>query len=684
MRIMQILPAMNIGGIERGVIDLVKYFKDRGVDNIVVSSGGRLVEELEKQGITHYKLPVHRKSIFSLLYIRKLREIIRKENIDIVHARSRVPAWISFFATRTTQTHFITTAHGVYKSPLSSDVMGWGKYVICPSKVVARHMKEQFGVSDEKIKVIPRWVDLAKFNFCDYQSRAQSNLIVSIGRISSTKGYEYLIEGFRRVVRFNPYFKLKIIGSADKSKLRYLDYLKSLVSRFSLNYNVEFIGFKKDIEDALSKARVLIAPSVIEESFGRVVIEAFACGVPVIASNLGGFKEIIEQGKDGILVEPKNSEAIGQAILQLVKDPQYAQRLTECARRKVERFYASEQCLDETKKVYESTISGLNILVVKISSLGDLILSFPSLKAIRQAYPKAKISLLTSRKYYSLLDGCPYVDKIITVEDNYKKFTNLCKLSKNLRRESFDYIIDFQNNHASHLISFLSFGRYSFGYSLRWGKLLSNRITCKRNLDPLSSQESILELLGVRLKEKKLIFWETNNRAEVNLPEANLIGINIAASSRWVSKNWPARHIVRLIELIQKNLPGTKVLLFGEEQSKKLATEIEAALKIPPISLCGKTTLGGLAQALRRLKVFITPDTATLHLAMAIGIPVVALFGPTDPSRHTVEASNLSTFCQKLPCSFCYKPKCKFSESSLCLEKITPQEVFNKLRSLFK
>ena len=97
MRIMQIIPAMNIGGTERGVMDLVKFFKTRGVENIVVSSGGRFIRELAKEGITHYRLPVHRKSPFSLLYIKKLKAIIAKENIDIVHARSRVPAWITIF-----------------------------------------------------------------------------------------------------------------------------------------------------------------------------------------------------------------------------------------------------------------------------------------------------------------------------------------------------------------------------------------------------------------------------------------------------------------------------------------------------------------------------------------------------------------------------------------------------------
>ena len=294
MRVMQILPRMCVGGVERGVYDLAKFFKDKDITTIIVSGGGQLASELEAEGIKHYALPVYRKSPLGLLLIPKLRKIIEDEKIDIIHARSRVPGWISFFASRSSLAHFITTAHGIYKNRFFSEVMGWGKFVIAPSRVVARHMRDKFGVSEDKISIISRWVNLNKFNFTDYKTRKESNYIVSVGRISPTKGYEHLIKGFKKVVRFNPYLKLKIVGSADKSKQRYLEYLKTLVNRFSLNYNVEFVGFAQDIEGVLARARILVAPSVIEESFGRVVIEAFACGVPVIATAVGGFKEIIE------------------------------------------------------------------------------------------------------------------------------------------------------------------------------------------------------------------------------------------------------------------------------------------------------------------------------------------------------------------------------------------------------
>ena len=684
MRVMQILPRMNVGGVERGVYDLAKFFKDKNITTIIVSGGGQLARELEDFGVKHYTLPVYSKSLFSLLLIPKLRKIIKDEKIDIVHARSRVPGWIGFFASRSGFAHYITTGHGIYKNRFFSEVMGWGKFIIAPSAVVARHMKDNFGVPEEKISIVSRWVDLDNFKFTGYKERKECNNIVSIGRISSTKGYEHLIKGFKKVVRFNPYLKLKIVGSADKSKLRYFEYLKTLVSRYSLNYNVEFVGFKKDVERVLAGARVLVAPSVIEESFGRVVIEAFACGVPVVATAVGGFKEIIDNEKDGLLVEPGNSDAIADGILRILNDSNFAQKLATQAREKVERKYTMEECLRKTEEVYEKTIKTQRILVIKISSLGDLILSLPSLKEIRNKFPRGTICLLTSKKYHSLFYDCPYIDEVITLEEKYKKVKNLFSIARLLRRRSFDYIVDLQNSRFSHLVSFLSFPRYSFGYARRAGFLLTKRAKYSRQDSPLVSQERVLRFLGIKFTEKKLTFWPQEPGCPIGLPQGELIGINVSASLRWRSKNWPREHILKLIDLIHKNFPNFKVVLLGDEGAKEAAKKIEKSASPSPLNLCGKTTLRALPQVMKNLKVFITPDTATLHLSLALGIPTIALFGPTSPERHTVKSKDLYIFCEKMPCSFCYRPRCGLEGTNACLAKISPQRVFAKIKEILK
>jgi lipopolysaccharide heptosyltransferase II len=685
---MQILPRLEIGGVERGVLDLVAYFKNRpaagkkDIQNIVVSGGGRLLPQLNKADITHYTLPVYKKSLFSLFLIPKLKEIIKKNGIDIIHARSRVPGWLSFFASRSTNAHYVTTIHGIYKNQFFSEVMGWGKFVICPSKAVARHMKNNFGVDEDRIVIINRWVNLERFKPQDPQIRRKSNTIVAIGRISPSKGYEYLIDAFRKLIRNSPFLNLKIVGSADKSKTDYLEHLKTLVNRFALDRNVEFTGFRQDVENILQQARLAVAPSVIEEAFPRAVLEACACGIPVITTNIGGTSEIIEDGIDGIAVEPKNSEAIADAILKLLADNSLADLMAQKARQKVERLYSMEKCLQETEDVYVKTLNFFRVLVIKISSLGDIILAIPSLKALRERFPQGKICILTLKKYAPVLYGCPYLDEIITLEDEYKKFKNIKTIAKILRRKAFDYIVDLQNNRASHLIAFLAFARYSFGYSLRWGFLLTKRKKVNRTDGPLVSQERILELLGIRMKDKELTYWEPKNIDEkLNLNGTLLIGINLSASKRWQSKNWPTNHIITLIELIYKTFPSYKVVLIGDETAKERSLRIEEYLRPKPINLCGKTTLTDLPAVIKKLKIFITPDSANLHLSSALGVATIALFGPTDPKRHTVKGKNLHIFHKELLCSYCYEPQCKLKEKNICMDKISPQEVFQAIKT---
>lgn len=689
MRIMQILPRMEVGGVERGILDLTVYFKNKAgketdIENIVVSGGGRLIKELGNEGITHYELPVYKKSLFSLFLIPKLRKIIDKEKISLIHARSRVPGWLSFFASRGKNACYITTIHGIYKNKWSSEVMGWGKFVICPSRAVARHMKEKFFVPEEKIVVINRWVNLNKFKFIESSKRKQSNTVVSIGRISPSKGYEYLIEGFKKVVRQNPYLKLKIVGAPDKAKMEYFQHLKTLVNRFSLNHNVEFSGFRQDVENVLGEAKIAISPSVIDEAFPRAVLEACACGIPIVATEVGGVSEIIENGVNGITVEPKNSEAIARAILKLADDTALADQMAQKAREKVEKLYSMEKSLKETEEVYKQALRLKRILVIKISSLGDIILSIPALKALKESFPQGTISILVLKKYASILYGCPYVDNVITLESDYKRFKNILAIAKDLRRKSFDYILDLQNSRASHLISFFAFAQYSFGYMRKWGFLLTKHIKYVRNLDPLSSQEKILELIGTRIKEKKLTFWDLKPGSSEKFFSGgeNLIGINVSASKKWLTKNWPANHIKSLIELISKNMPSYKVVLLGDTESLEIAKAIESEAGRACINLCGKTTLSDLPSVIKQLKVFIAPDTATLHLAQALNIPTIGLFGPTDPNRHTVKSKNLYIICKELLCSFCYNPKCKLDKVNLCMEKISPQEVFSQIKEI--
>ncbi|UCC94393.1 MAG: glycosyltransferase family 9 protein, partial [Candidatus Omnitrophota bacterium] len=153
---------------------------------------------------------------------------------------------------------------------------------------------------------------------------------------------------------------------------------------------------------------------------------------------------------------------------------------------------------------------------------------------------------------------------------------------------------------------------------------------------------------------------------------------------RWKSKRWPTKNIMKFIDTVYKNLPKYRIVLLGDEEASVEAERIETFLYPRPINLCGKTTLADLPHVIKQLKVFVTPDTATLHLAQALDVPTIGLFGPTSPARHTVKSKNLTVFCKKLDCSFCYSPRCKLREKYACMEKIDPEEVFSKVNEIVR
>jgi len=204
MNILQILPALESGGVERGTIDLADALIARKHKAVVVSSGGGLVSQLDAMQAIHYKLDVHKKSLFSVIGCTiRLIEIIKKEEIDVVHARSRVPAWISFFATRFTDAVFITTCHGYYSKHFFSRVMGWSKYVIIISQIIGRHMIYDFKVPKDKIRLIYRGVDLNQFMFqqrLDFDFKQGEKTIGIIGRITPLKGHTHFIKSLPGIV----------------------------------------------------------------------------------------------------------------------------------------------------------------------------------------------------------------------------------------------------------------------------------------------------------------------------------------------------------------------------------------------------------------------------------------------------------------------------------------------------
>jgi len=696
VNVLQILPALDVGGVETGTIDLARYLVKNGHKAIVVSRGGRLVKELEAIGSRHYALPVGRKSIFSIIrMIGELTDIIRREDIDIVHARSRVPALIAYFACKSTNRILVTTAHGYYKKHLMSEPMGWGKFVIVASNVMAKHMAGPFNVSYDRIRLIPRGVDLSRFSLRKARPPQTGEFTIGmVARITPLKGHSDFIKAISLVKGQIPGLKVLIVGEASKDKYR--EDLRVLIRQLGLSKTIELTGSQANVSGIMNGLDMLVSATITPEAFGRVIIEAQAVGVPVVATNVGGVVDIVEDGKTGLLCEPQNPRAMADKILRLYGDRDLVARMVIEARRRVEEDFDSDKMMKRTMAVYEEAMKTQNILVIKMSAIGDVILSLPSLRAIRAKYPNAKIKVLTSMASREALDGCPYInDRIICdFKCKHNGIKGLWRLAREIQRECFEIVIDLQNNRRSHILAYLSFAALRYGYDNGKLSFLLNR-KIKNNapyLDPIEHQFRTLKAAGIKAADKQLALWPSAHDeawAKKFLEEnwvkspRNLVGINVRASTRWMSKNWPPDRIVELCDRLAKEC-SARVVLTGTGEDVEFAEAIAASAKSKPIVAAGRTTIMELAALIKSLKVFLTPDSAPMHISSAVGTPFVALFGPTDPERHVAPSKDLIVLrgSKELKCGPCYKPECH--RKLTCMRSITTEDVLGAIKVFLK
>lgn len=311
MKIFQILPELNSGGVELCVMELGKYLASKGHEAVVISNGGRMVDSLSTMGVRHIAMPVHRKSPASLLQVRRMRKLLEQEKPDIVHIHSRVPGWITYLAWRkmdpSTRPRLVSTVHGFYSVSSYSAVMTKGERVIAVSQSILNYIKENYPKTDlEKAQVIyggidpalypkdftpsPEWLE--KWNK-DHPDLAGRDIFLLPGRITRLKGHGdffSLIEKLKKEGR--PIHGL-VVGDTHPKKREYLNELQAVLVEKKLGGDISFLGYRSDVREIMWVSNVVCALSQQPESFGRTVLEALALGKPVLGYDCGGVGELL-------------------------------------------------------------------------------------------------------------------------------------------------------------------------------------------------------------------------------------------------------------------------------------------------------------------------------------------------------------------------------------------------------
>jgi len=326
MHICQLLPELNQGGVERGTVELNRALVRRGHRSTVISAGGQLVGEIERDGGTHLALDVCSKNPLTVpARVMRLRQVIRDLAPDILHARSRVPAWLCRFANRGLGIPFVTTVHGFNSVGRYSAIMTQGDAVICVSNPVKEYIQRHYRTPDERITVIHRGIDPAEFDparldhawmegFRAEHGLAGRYVVTAVGRITELKDYETFIRAMAGLGRAMPDSLGLIVGGAWGDKQGYLERLKGLVRELGAEGRVLFAGSQRNMAEVYALSDLLVSSSKKPESFGRTLIEAMAMGTPVVAAAHGGSLDIVQEGVSGLLFRPGDEEDLQRQI----------------------------------------------------------------------------------------------------------------------------------------------------------------------------------------------------------------------------------------------------------------------------------------------------------------------------------------------------------------------------------
>ena len=298
------------------------------IESYVISAGGKLENQINLDGGNHVKFDVCSKNIFTAFRrVKGLKKILKEINPDIIHVRSRVPAWLVYFANKSLNIKVVSTVHGFNSVGFYSSIMQKADAVICVSNSIKEYIQKYYQTSENKITVIPRGIDLELFNPRNIDETFIENfkkefdlkdkfVVSSVGRVTQLKDYETFIKAILLAKKEIPNVVGLIVGGVRSDKEDYLKSLKSLIKELDLENNIIFTGSQSKIEQIYALSDVVISSSKKPESFGRAVAESICMNKPVIATNHGGVKDIIIENENGFFFEVGDDKELADNILK--------------------------------------------------------------------------------------------------------------------------------------------------------------------------------------------------------------------------------------------------------------------------------------------------------------------------------------------------------------------------------
>lgn len=706
MNILLICTHLNIGGIATYVVSTAKELKRRGYAVTVASSGGVMTGELTRNGIGHIMLNIRTKSELSpklLFALPRLLSFMKNENVQLIHAHTRVTQVLAHIVSRITGIPYVATCHGFFKARLSRKLFKcWGDKTIAISDAVRQHLIEDFGVSTDDIELIYNGVELKRFDrlFTDEEKnllRERLNLknkkvVGAIGRLSPVKGFRYIIEAAKPLTEEYKDLQILIVGDGPEKAM-----LKGMCKRYNMEGRVTFADPDVDTPKLFSVMDIFVSTSV-QEGLGLSLIESLASSKPVVATDVGGVSSLIKDNETGLLVRSRDSRELARAISALLKDPDLASRLGASGRKLTEDSFTLDVMVDKIEKAYKNAVAkGCSnkdrILIVNVNWLGDVLFTTPFIKSVRKRFPTSYIACMVVPRCKTILDDNPNLDEIIIYDEDgrHKSLLGKLKLIRFLKKRKFDAVFILHRSFTRALLLFLSGAKKRIAYDIKRRRMLLTKALKEPPVDTHKVEYflNIAQLCGMDTSDKDCDFFinETDRKWAGDFLilkgiEENDLFVVLNPGGNWLPKRWPKEHFAELADRLSDGL-GAKVVITGAPKDSELVQEVVKLSRTKPVNAAGQTTVKSLAAIMEKADLVVSSDSGPMHIAVSVKSKVVALFGPTSEAvTGPYGQGNYAVLKRDVGCRVpCYNFKCRDYK---CMKAITVDEVFGKAKEMIE
>jgi len=703
LTILQVLSWLNYGGVESYTIRLARGLKARGHRVIVASHGGQLVPELKESGIEHVR--INFAGGWMMPGVTALRRLLAREHVDIVNAHNWRAGAVSYLACRRAGVPYVLTIHGT-RSPVNRyTVFYWSNRVVVVSEASRRNLVEGFRLPEDRVVRSMIGVDTERFHPADPNSQLEKQLglthgaprVVHVSRFSHSKAPVALaaIEAMQALDREIPGVELVVVGQGpeETAVARAADRANAQLGRRA----VFALGGRSDIPRILTLGSAVIGTA-------SVTLEAMACGLPVVAAGKGGYFGIVRPGNlaeaetscfaDHTDIQRVTPEVLRQDLVALLHDRAEAKRLGEFGRETAEQRYGVQRLAADVESLYRGELSGGDhierVIVFHLNQIGDLMFTLPALKALREAYPAAHITSVLRPHLAGLVSESGFVDEVLPRPPG--PLHTAIGLGLELRRQHPDLAVAFSQSATMALCARVSDAKRRVGYvDSDLAHLLTHRIQVRG----IPCPEKVMRLvhgLGVNPSRTDYVGLvrvskEDDDAAAQLLKEGDLWGdgplVALAPGEAGARpyKSWSTDGFREVATRLATE-DYARVVVVGAAKDRMLGYEILA--EVSPRqrhNLAGRTTPSQLAALLTKCDLLIGIDSGPMHVAAAVGRPVVALFGPTDPHRTGPQGDRHEVIFHEQecwrPCVHPVVPDCKHRR---CMEAITVDEVLSAAR----